>query len=258
MGTRIASITVVLALAAGGALLASSSSSDDPTLRSCESVAGSEVCTWVTIDRDEVTELGASIPLTLVESVPLDAEMVFPPEALGVVELPPEARDRLGIDHLVINWEAHGHPPAAFLTRHFDFHFYSVPQDVVQAIDCADEAKPTTVPPGYVLPDVEIPGMGTLVGLCVPNMGMHAMPQAEAGQTHAFRASMMMGYYAGAPVFFEPMVAQETLLERSDFSIPMPRVDDLPPGVRYPSAFRAEYDANSDAYRLIFTGFDQP
>jgi hypothetical protein len=228
-----------------------------PTVyRTCATVLDAEVCTWLTMDGDRAVELGATIPLALIEAVPADAEMVWPPEQLGVVELPAEAKKALGIDHMGLNWEAHGHPPATFLAPHFDFHFYSIPRESVHAIDCADLSKPSALPAGYTLPDIEIPGMGSLVGLCVPRMGMHAMPSADAEATESFDASMILGFYGGKPIFFEPMVSRELLLERSDFTLPVPSVEGLPEGVRYPSGFRAEYDADGEQYRLIFSGFE--
>ena len=225
------------------------------TTKSCTTAFESEVCAWVTMDGNRAVELGATIPMALVEAVPLDAEMVWPPQELAAVKLPAEAREALGIDHLAINWEAHGHPPATFLTRHFDFHFYSITQATVRAIDCTDVSKPSAIPSGYTLPDIDIPGMGTLVGLCVPLMGMHAMPDADIETTDAFGASMILGYYGGEPIFFEPMVSRAQLLERSGFSLPVPVVEGLPVGVRYPREFRTEYDAANQQYRLIASGF---
>jgi hypothetical protein len=223
---------------------------------SCAIVLDSEVCTWVLLAGGGVTELGATVPIALVEAVPGDAEMQWPPVPLVSVDIPVEARSELGLDHMEINWEAHGHPPASFLVQHFDFHFYSISRAEVAAIDCADSTKPTTLPAGYGLPDIEVPQMGTLVGLCVPDMGMHAMPEAEIDQTAPFDATMMLGYYAGAPIFFEPMVSRDQLLKRTGFDLPMPSVEGLPAGVRYPTTFRAEYDAETQAYRLIFGGFE--
>ena len=101
-----------------------------------------------------------------------------------------------------------------------------------------------------------MPGLGVLEGLCVPAMGMHAMPEHEVHETAPFDASMMIGYYKGRPIFFEPMVSRDLLLAKSDFRLDMPRVSSLPEGVRYPSTFRAEYDDARAAYELIFTGFD--
>jgi hypothetical protein len=231
---------------------------DTPEARSdsCAVVLDSEVCTWIVLDGGRVTELGATVPIGLIESVPTDEEMQWPPVPLLSVDVPPEARSQLALDHMEINWEAHGHPPASFLVQHFDFHFYSISRAEVDAIDCADATKPASLPLHYGLPDIEVPGMGTLVGLCVPDMGMHAMPEPDIGATDPFGATMMLGYYAGDPIFFEPMVSRDLLLKRTGFDLPMPSVEGLPTGVHYPTTFRAEYDAASEAYRLIFGGFE--
>lgn len=223
--------------------------------RSCDTVMGSEVCTWVEMSAGSVVELGASIPMALIEGVPADAPMVWPPAVLGAVALPEAARSTLGLSHLAINWEAHGHPPAAFMAPHFDFHVYSVSERDVRAIDCSDVRKPARLPARYELPDIDIPQMGRLVGLCVPEMGMHAMPAEDIAAAGPFDASMVLGYYGGTPIFFEPMVSRAHLMKKRDFTLPMPAVEALPAGVRYPSEFRAEYDARGSRYRLIFGGF---
>lgn len=257
MSTRSLKASIAL-VATVGVLVAAAGRSEGThtTSSTCATVLGSEVCTWVVMEQGIATELGATVPLTLVESVPADAEMVWPPAELASVPFPLEAREQLGIDHLGINWEAHGHPPQSFLAQHFDFHFYSISEDEVSAIDCSDGSKPTDAPAHYALPDIDVPGLGVLQGLCVPAMGMHAMPEGEVHETDPFAASMMIGYYQGRPIFFEPMVSRDLLLERSDFALAMPRVMSLPQGVRYPSAFRAEYDDTRAEYELIFTGFN--
>jgi len=225
------------------------------TSRSCSTVLESKVCTWVVLKGTAAVELGLTIPIAVVEAAPLDAEMVWPPAELATVTLPPEAKRALGIDHLGINWEAHGHPPAPFLTPHFDFHFYTLSRDAVRAIDCADTTKPQTLPGKYALPDIAIPNMGVLVGLCVPRMGMHALAAQELTATAPFEASMIVGYYRGQSIFFEPMISRARLLEKSDFTLMVPAVASLPAGVRYPSAFRASYDAARKEYRMVFSGF---
>jgi hypothetical protein len=181
--------------------------------------------------------------------------MVWPPQQLAAIELPVEARTSLGIDHLGVNWEAHGHPPAPFMTPHFDFHFYNASQSEVRAIDCSDDTKPSKLPARHTLPDIDVPGLGVLVGLCVPEMGMHAMTEEELKATDPFEATIVMGYYGGDPIYFEPMISRERLLEKSDFGLPVPTIENLPAGVHYPSEFRAEYDAAQEHYRLVFTGF---
>jgi len=225
------------------------------TSRSCTRVLESQVCTWVVMEGGAAVELGATFPMAIVEAVPSDAEMVWPPEQLAAIELPVEARTSLGIDHLGLNWEAHGHPPGPFLTPHFDFHFYNVSQSEIRAIDCSDETKPSKLPARHVLPDIDVPGLGILVGLCVPRMGMHAMVEEELETTDPFGASLVVGYYGGDVIYFEPMISRELLLEKSDFALSVPAIENLPLGVHYPSEFRAEYDAVAKQYRMIFTGF---
>lgn len=254
MGSKRTATLVALALS-GATLAAVAVPRSRTTARSCTTVMQAQVCTWAMMDGDRAVELDATVPLALIQAVPADAEMVWPPQELTSVPLPAEAREALGINHMGINWEAHGHPPEHFLAPHFDFHFYNITQSQVQAIDCSDDSKPATLPAGYALPDVDVPGLGMLKGLCVPRMGMHAMAEAEARETDLFQASMMLGYYAGKPIFFEPMVAQERLLQGSDFALDIPGVDNLPTGVHYPTRLHAVYDAAGKQYRLVFTGF---
>jgi hypothetical protein len=225
------------------------------TVKSCGAVLGSQVCTWAVMDGKTSVEIGATIPMALIEGVPLDEEPEFPPKETGAVMLPAEARAATGIQYLGINWEAHGHPPAAFMTPHFDFHFYTISRDRVAAIDCSDTTKPATLPAGYIMEDLTTPDGHVLVGTCVPHMGMHSLPKKDAEGTRPFEAAMVLGYYGGAPIFVEPMIARDRLLKRTDFELPVPAVEDLPSGVRYPTTLRAEYDASADAYRLVFSGF---
>lgn len=250
-------ITIVLALALATILTPGYGQHLGQNLppQRCGPVLDQEVCTWVVIQGADVLEVGATIPLALIETVPLDAEMTWPPAQMAAIPLPDEARSSLGLDHLGINWEAHGHPPGPFLTPHFDFHFYSLTIDELRGVDCTDESKPLTLPDGYGLPDVDVPGLGMLLGLCVPHMGMHAMRDADMTAAGPFEATMVMGYYGGEAIFVEPMVSRDRLLERADFSLSVPAARDLPEGVRHPTAFRAEYDAASDQYRLILSGF---
>jgi hypothetical protein len=260
MASKHIAVSVALALAVGtlavGTIATVAARAPSSTFKECTDVMESQVCTWVKMEGSAAVELGAAIPMAIVEGVSPDAEMAWPPERLATVALPAEARAALGMDHMGINWEPHGHPPSVFLTPHFDFHFYNIATEDVDAIDCSDASKPATLPARYVLPDLDIPGLGMLVGLCVPRMGMHAMNGDVIEGTELFDAALLVGYYGGVPIFFEPMLAQDRLRERTDFSIPLPPVAGLPDGVAYPSEFRAEYDASRDLYSLVFSGFD--
>ena len=220
----------------------------------CADAYGANVCSWATLDdAGGVIEFGATVGLATAEGAPHDMEMAWPPVASAIVRMPAELIAATGIDHLTVYWEPHGHPPGAYLTPHFDFHFYNLSIGAREAIDCADLTKPAAIPADYGLVDIEIPDLGMLVGLCVPEMGMHALLASELESDEIFDGTMVIGYYQGAPIFFEPMIARDLLVRRQSFELPMPVVSGLPEGVRYPQRFRAEYDAETDAYRFIFS-----
>lgn len=223
----------------------------------CEPAYGGEVCTWAEMSGGELVAMGATVPLKTIESAPHDLEMVWPPPSLASIKLPPVVREAAGFDHVMVNWEHHGHPPGPFMTPHFDFHFYTLTPEEVARIDCSDEGKPSKLPTGYALPDISIPELGDLVGLCVPNMGMHGLAEKDLAREDAFDATMVVGYYGGKPIFIEPMVSKAMLMEGKPFTIDVPRIGDVPAGIRYPTRFRADYDAGSRSYRLIFSGFDR-
>jgi hypothetical protein len=220
----------------------------------CADVYGASVCTWATLDgTGAVIEFGATVPLAIAEGAPHDMEMAWPPLATAVVRMPAGVAAATGVDHLTVYWEPHGHPPGAYLTPHFDFHFYNISTDSRVAIDCTDATKPAALPADYGMIDLEDPVLGVLAGLCVPEMGMHALLASELQSDLIFDGTMVIGYYRGAPIFFEPMIARDMLMRRQSFDLPMPVVSGLPPGVVYPKRFRAEYDAAAAEYRFTFS-----
>jgi hypothetical protein len=220
----------------------------------CTDVFGASVCTWATMDGDAVMAFGATVPLAVAERAPHDMEMAWPPVANAVVRMPAEVTAATGVDHLTVYWEPHGHPPGAYLTPHFDFHFYNISTATRVAIDCTDATKPAALPADYGMIDLEVPDLGVLVGLCVPEMGMHTLLASEMESDRIFDGTMVIGFYHGSPIFFEPMIARDMLLRRQSFELPMPAVTGLPAGVRYPQRFRAEYDTAGAAYRFTFSG----
>jgi len=249
-----AAVCLAVAAAACGGSEPAPTVSEQTIDGECRPVFGSDVCTFGVSVNGTVTEFGATVGLASIENAPSEGEMVFPPHFEAVVPLPAEVTQATGYNHLGVNWELHGHPPALFLTPHFDFHFYSIAPADVQAIDCTNLEKPATLPAGYTLPDIDVPGLGMLTGLCVPTMGMHAMATAELDKTEPFEGSMIAGYYAGRNIFIEPMISRAKLEQAQSFDLSVPAAPaGLEPGVRWPSGFRAVYDEATRSYRFIFT-----
>ena len=234
---------------------ATGSSAGGSTTADCANVFGGDVCVSAAVASDRVLEVGVTVPMRTIEAASSDGGMVWPPVRLGALAMPAEVRRLTGLQFFDIYWEPHGHPPGSYLVPHFDFHLYGVTLGEATSIDCADETRPKRLPPGYALPNIEVPDIGTLVGICVPAMGMHAVPERELKDAAPFEATMLVGYYHGRPIFLEPMIARDRLLRRESFDLPVPAIPEASHSVRFPTAFRAEYHADARAYRLVFTGF---
>jgi hypothetical protein len=218
----------------------------------CRPFNGADVCTWARMSGSTVVAFGATIPMQAIEGAPAEMAMVWPPQAGATIPLPAEVKSGTGFDNMTAFWEAHGHPPGPYLTPHFDFHFNT---EDVTAIDCADSTRPAQLPAAYEAPDVAIPGIGNLIGLCVPSMGMHSLPAAELHSTTLFQKTMIVGFYHGLPIFVEPMITRATLMERRSFGYDVPAVPGVAAGTHYPAKFRADYDSTAQTYKFVFTEF---
>lgn len=223
---------------------------------SCEPVFEGEICSWSKSQGDELVYFGVTVPMSIVESAPLEGEMVFPPITHARVAMTEQVKAVTGMDHLGVNWEVFGHPPVTFMTPHFDFHFYLIPGEEVMAINCEDLTMPdpAIIPEGYVLPDEYIEEMDImLVGLCVPEMGMHSVNAEHASSMEFFDATMIVGFIYGKTHFIEPMIAKKLLDRREDFTVAMPQVGDRGEGLANPVKFEGLYDEEIDAFYLKFT-----
>lgn len=222
---------------------------------SCGDVHGANVCSWAELEGERIVGFGLNIPLASIAEADPEAPFVWPPALAATIAMPEVVQQHLGVMDVTIFWEAHGHPPGPYLIPHFDYHFYVIPASEVAAIDCADDTKPDAPPAGYALPDVDIPEVGHLIGLCVPKMGMHALLQSEMESEEPFKGTMVIGYYAGEPIFFEPMIPQDRFMVLESFSLDMPAVAGTRPGVVLPTRFEAVYNEATSAYEFVFSGF---
>jgi hypothetical protein len=218
----------------------------------CGSLFGEKVCTSYRTRAGKVTEFILSVPVAAIKGAPAKVPMVWPPQPKVNVPFAPVVQKQTGFLYANVYWEANGHPPGAYMVPHFDFHFYIEPEKEVQEIDCKDTSKPRSLPAGYSLPDVNVPHLGELAGLCVPVMGMHAVPDKDLKSKTPWDASLLVGYYSGKPIFIEPMITRAYLLGKRSFSLAVPEIGRTP-HVRYPRRFRAVYLPKSKTYDFIFS-----
>ena len=256
IGLRAIIITVVMA----GSVGCSKNDSISEMKGACADVHKSQVCTWAKMEGETVLEVGATVPIGSIENAPAETTMVWPPVPVATLEIPEVARQKSGMTNLTMFWEAQGHPTGAFFTPHFDFHFNDISSAELNAIDCKNLTKPASLPAGYALPDFDLPpdaskmmGVSTMVGLCVPKMGMHAVPAEDVERKEPIKASMVVGYSIGKPIFIEPMISKALLTQKQSFDLRVP----AGPGRTgaQPTKFHAEYDAQKQEYRLILSGF---
>jgi len=226
----------------------------------CADVFAGKVCTWAKTKGKTLVEAGAVVPLATIENAPAEQAMAWPPVSAAEIAMPEPVQQLGGLTQLTMYWEPGGHPPAAFMTPHFDFHFYTVAPAERAAMDCKDLSKPATLPAGYDLPDIPLPpemagmiGVSELVGLCVPQMGMHALPASDIERQDVFGGTMVIGYYQGKPIFVEPMLSRDLLMKKQSFDLTIPEIPGLE--AAHPTRFQAVYDGAQDAYRFTFSSF---
>jgi len=259
---RMSSCLVVTLLVVSGMSCATETAAVDVDVKgSCADVHGAQICTWAKTRGNSLIEAGAIVPIASIEAAPEHGPMTWPPAPTASINLPDSVRQQSGFSELTVYWESMGHPPGPYMTPHFDFHFYSIPRAEREAIDCKDVSKPSALPAAYGMPDVDLPpdmakmtGVPTLVGLCVPAMGMHSLLDAEMKSAETFRGTMVVGYYRGKPIFIEPMVTRAMLMEKKSFALDIPDIAGLK---THPKKFRADYDGTQNAYRFTFSEFVQ-
>lgn len=230
------------------------------TAGSCADAFGGQTCTWSRSQGDSLIDVGATVALASISGAPDSMPMTWPASYQADLSMPTGSEAGSGIVNYTFAWEPMGHGPLTYLTPHFDFHFNLIPAAERQAIDCSDRTKPATLAGGYILPDEPLPpevaamiGVDTLIGVCVPNMGMHSIPEADAMASEPFGGTIVVGYYGGRPIFIEPMISRAKLLERQSFDLTVPEI----PGATgsYPRSFHAEWVADTESYRFTFSDF---
>ena len=153
------------------------------------------------------------------------------------------------VNHIVIDWEALGHPPPhVYDVPHFDFHFYMVSHAAQMKVKFKNDAESGSpaqqppadlVPPGYIMPP----------GTAVPQMGAHAVnPASPEFHGQPFTTTFIYGYYDKKLTFLEPMASVAYLKSKPDFAAPVARPAAYSKPGAYPTAYSVKYDAAHKAY----------
>ena len=166
------------------------------------------------------------------------------------------------------NWNPGGHePPGVYDAAHFDFHFWTVSNDVRESIvlDRPDYgAKGGNLPaeqyrsPFYV--DVSTAAKAPAAAVTVPKMGMHWLDVRSpelAGK--GFTKTFIYGSWDGQFVFDEPMITRDYVASKRTDATNRDEIIEMPtPAHRqvagyYPRAYRISYDPETKEYRIALT-----
>jgi hypothetical protein len=172
------------------------------------------------------------------------------PGTTHAIDLPDAYKTSSLVQTISIDWNPAGHEPEdVYDVPHFDFHFYFISKERVNAIDCSDRTPvpAALIPEGYVLPPLEAPGA------CIPKMGYHAVPLKDLGPDQVFVQTPIYGYYGGDLIFFEPMITHEYLQSGRPAEHHILYPDAFIATVQdkfVPTDFRLKFDALGQSYRL--------
>lgn len=261
--TRLLLVVAVLVVGVVAWLSWAPVSSDRIVEGETEMLYGAPMATWARVGADgTIHEVGFTMPLTTIENAPVpSADGGHVPEQFSTeIEFPDEVKTATFFDHVGLFYEPGGHPPSAYRVPHFDIHFFGISTPSQLAIRCDDDTAPQAelVPTNYWVATIDGTPTGSIE--CIPTMGQHGIdltsPELDLVAPEPFTKTMILGYYSGEFIFFEPMITRDYLLGRQSFEMSVPPA--FQPGERtlYPRTFRGVYDRATDSYQLIWSDFE--
>ena len=181
--------------------------------------------------------------------------LALPSVAAGRVDIP--------FQWVAINWQVEGHiPPGVYDLPHFDFHFYVVSQESVQAIgvgpcgifmDCGHFEQATQpVPAKY------IHRQHVSVGAAVAAMGDHLIDSAShefAKPPQKFDHTWIFGAYDGRITFYEPMITREFMMSRPNVCTAIKQPNAWQTAGYYPTRYCIRYHDRANKYTVSLEGF---
>lgn len=220
--------------------------------------------TWITLDSKgfpmeiaiEITEDAIKNPGDDAEMDMTDGAMEMEHGAMTMLPLHTKAKNATPFDHVGINWNPHGHPPAdVFDTPHFDFHFYTISleeQLAIPSYSAATDALFNTYPAAEFLPANYFtpPGEDTAEA----QMGKHWIP-TNLGDYLPFSKILVYGSYNGKVNFIEPMVTQAYLLQKINTSESYSQPLSVQKKGNYPTKYNVYHDTATGKTQITLSDF---
>lgn len=231
---------LAILLAASTALLAACGSDSSTSAGPAEvdgpavNVGNGTARTYIAFGSHGVATLGVKLTTSALDGLPTS-------DAMWTLPLPATVPGPW--DHVMLNWNAQGHPPAMYQVPHFDFHFYIINESQQAAITGGSDT--VTVPAQYV-PQDYMSGVES-----VPDMGVHWVDTLSAEfHGHPFDKTFIYGFSRGSMVFVEPMITRDFLASQPDVSAPIKQPQAYQKPGEYPLTFSVKYDASAGLVRV--------
>ena len=205
----------------------------------------------------QIEAIGITFSESMLSHLPTPKEIKSEMPMEGWVLAVPKAIKGMPYDHIEIDWNPLGHPPAGIYDKpHFDFHFYTIPPKLQDSITvtgnglkrCMKKPPARFVPPGYILPP----------GTAFPNMGVHWVNPATAPEVRGgtFMSTLIFGSYDGRMAFWEPMVTLKYLLSKQNHTQKLAEAKSFAQSGYYPTSYSVSYDAKAHSYTVALEGLE--
>lgn len=222
-----------------------------------QSMGNGSIRSFVTLDQaGDPTEVGVRLTATALDG--LAAEDTVPPK-MTMLELPAPASATV-FDHVMLNWNSHGHPPAElFGTPHFDFHFYLADAASVMAINPAAPdfvARAAHLPESKYVPKDYVPDPLPPAQAGVPGMGVHWFDSSEGFEPgkYVFTQTFINGSWDGRYTFMEPMLTREWLLTKASVRQDIKQPAAYQRAGYFPTVYSVRFDDSAKEYVITLGG----
>lgn len=196
----------------------------------------------------EPQEVGIEMTAAALQNLPADSDKV-----MYMLPLPAVANGATAFNHIVINWNPHGHEPAPYLLPHFDFHFYMMSMDERMNIPsyATNSAGFDNLPDANNLPPNYIP---TPEGDA--EMGKHWVDKnsPELGG-ELFTKTFVYGTYNGSVTFFEPMITLAYVKSCSKITAAIPQPSLYASHSYYPTSYNIYKNDTVQTYNVSMSKF---
>jgi hypothetical protein len=189
-------------------------------------------------------------PLSVGINLSGKALMNLPDEPQAYVLELPKNKGNNFYTHVLFDWNPQGHePPGIYDIPHFDFHFYTIPNEERLSI-------PPLAPPNYDTPPAAqyIPSNYFQLPGLVPEMGAHwadgTSPELQMPQLAVFTHTFIWGSYNGEFIFWEPMITRDYLMTQPDEVFPIPQPASYQKDGWYATDYTISYSARPDEYTV--------